>query len=340
VRGTLSAYSQRAVGGNFIDFEIDRDAAARYGLNVGAVQEVIVSAIGGMNVTETVEGLERYPVNVRYPRELRHGLDDLRSVLVPTPTGAQIPIGQLAELKIVKGPPLIQTENARRTVWVFVDIQGIDVGTYVQHARDAVRSHIELPSGYSIIWSGQFEYMQAAAARLRVLVPLTIFLVFLLLYLHFRKVGESLICMIPLPFAAVGGIWLMWILGYNTSVAVWVGFIAVAGLAAETGIVMQVYLDEASARFAREGRLRSRRDLHGAIMEGAVDRVRPKLMTVATTLVGLLPIMIGGEMEIGASVMKRIAAPMVGGLITSTIQTLIVIPAIYSVWRGWRLPKE
>ncbi len=340
VDGTLSAYSQRAVGGNFIDFNIDRDAAARYGLNVGDVQDIILSAIGGMNVTETVEGLERYPVNVRYPRELRDNIDDLRNVLVPTPTGAQVPIEQLADIEIVKGPPLIQTENARRTVWVFVDIQGIDVGTYVKRAQKAVQENIKLPAGYSIIWSGQFEYMQEAARKLRILIPLTVFLVFLLLFFHFKKVNESLICMIPLPFAVVGGIWLMYFLGYNTSVAVWVGFIAVVGLAAETGIVMQVYLDEATERYRKEGRLHNRKDLHKAIMEGAVDRVRPKIMTVATTLIGLLPIMIGGEMEIGASVMKRIAAPMVGGLITSTIQTLIVIPAIYSVWQGGRYPKE
>lgn len=338
--GTLSAYSQRAVGGNFVDFHIDRKATSRYGLNVGDVQEIIMSAIGGMNVTYTVEGLERYPVNVRYPRELRNNLEDLRAVLVPTPGGAQVPIGQLAEIEVVKGPPLIQTENARRTVWVFVDIQGVDVGTYVRNAQQAVREGVDLPSGYSIVWSGQFEYMQAAAARFKLLIPLTVFIVFLLLYMHFKSMAESLVRLLPLPFAVVGGFWLMWILGYNTSVAVWVGFIAVAGLATETGIVMQVYLDEATARYRREGRLRSRDDLHAAIAEGAVDRVRPKMMTVMTTLVGLLPIMIGGEMEIGASVMKRIAAPMVGGLVTSTVETLLVIPVIYSIWKGRGLAKE
>ncbi|MFH1277130.1 MAG: CusA/CzcA family heavy metal efflux RND transporter [Candidatus Eisenbacteria bacterium] len=337
--GTLSAYSQRAVGGNFVDFRIDREATSRYGLNVGDVQDVIMSAIGGMNVTYTVEGLERYPVNVRYPRELRSNLEDLRAVLVPTPGGAQVPIGQLAEIEVVKGPPLIQTENARRTVWVFVDIQGVDIGTYVKNAQRAVREGIDLPPGYSIIWSGQFEYMQAAAARFKILIPLTVFIVFLLLYMHFKSMAECFVRLLPLPFAVVGGFWLMWILGYNTSVAVWVGFIAVAGLATETGIVMQVYLDEATNRYRREGRLRTRDDLHAAIAEGAVDRVRPKMMTVATTLVGLLPIMLGGEMEIGASVMKRIAAPMVGGLVTSTIETLLVIPVIYSIWKGRGLGK-
>ena len=337
--GTLSAYSQRAVGGNFVDFRIDRDAASRYGLNVGDVQEVIMSAIGGMNVTHTVEGLERYPVNVRYPRELRDNLEDLRKVLVPTPGGAQVPIGQLAEIEVVKGPPLIQTENARRTVWVFVDIQGVDIGTYVKNAQRAVREGVDLPAGYSIIWSGQFEYMQAAAARLKLLIPFTIFIVFLLLYMHFKSMAECFVRLLPLPFAVVGGFWLMWILGYNTSVAVWVGFIAVAGLATETGIVMQVYLDEATARYRREGRLNTLDDLHAAIAEGAVDRVRPKMMTVVTTLVGLLPIMLGGEMEIGASVMKRIAAPMVGGLVTSTLETLLVIPVIYSIWKGRKLPR-
>ena len=340
VDGTLSAYSQRAVGGNFIDFDIDRDAASRYGLNVGDVQDIIMSAIGGMNVTETVEGLERYPVNVRYPRELRDNLDALRNVLVPTPMGAQVPIEQLADIRVVKGPPVIQTENARRTVWVFVDITGVDVGTYVRRAQKAVEGSIDLPAGYSIIWSGQFEYMQAAAARLRVVIPITIVIVFLLLYLHFKKMSESLIRLLPLPFAVVGGFWLMWILGYNTSVAVWVGFIAVAGLATETGIVMQVYIDGACARFRKEGRLNSIEDLNQAIMEGAVDRVRPKIMTVMTTLIGLLPIMIGGEMEIGASVMKRIAAPMVGGLVTSTIETLLVIPVIYSIWKGMEFRKK
>jgi len=337
--GTVSAYSMRAVSGRFVDFDIDRDACARYGLNVMDVQEVLMAAVGGMEVTRTVEGLERYGVNVRYPRELRQDLDALRSILVPTPSGAQVPIGQLADIRIVSGPMEILTENARRAVTVFVDIRGIDVGTYVKRAQEAVGAQIALPPGYSIVWSGQYEYMQAAAKRLRLLVPLTLLIVFLLLFLHFRTISEAFIRLLPLPFAVVGGIWLLWLLGYNASVAVWVGFISVAGLAAETGIVMQVYIDEATARYRREGRLRTREDLDEAIAEGAVDRLRPKVMTVATTIVGLLPIMIGMEAEIGSSVMKRIAAPMVGGLITSTVETLLLIPAIYSIWKERTLLK-
>jgi Cu(I)/Ag(I) efflux system membrane protein CusA/SilA len=340
LNGTVSAYAMRATAGKFIDFTIDRDACARYGVSVMDVQDVLAGAVGGMNVTTTVEGLERYGVNVRYPRELRDDIDALRNVLVATRTGAQVPISQLADIRVATGPMEIQTENARRTVWVYVDIRGVDVGTYVEKAKEAVRAHVALPPGYSIVWSGQFEYMQAAAARLRLLIPFTVLLVFLLLFLHFRSIGESLLRLLPLPFAVVGGFWLLWVLGYNTSVAVWIGFIGVAGLAAETGIVMQVYIDEATARYRREGRLRTRDDLHAAIIEGAVDRVRPKLMTVATTIVGLLPIMFGGEMEVGASVMKRIAAPMVGGLVTSTVETLLVIPAIYSIWKGRELLKK
>jgi Cu(I)/Ag(I) efflux system membrane protein CusA/SilA len=329
VPGTASAYSERAVGGNFVDYEIDRDKAARYGLNIADIEEVIMSAVGGENITTTVEGLERYPVNLRYPREMRDDIEALRNILIPTPSGAQIPISQVADIKIKKGAPVIKTENARKTVWVYVDIRGIDVGSYIRTAKEAVQKHIQIPPGYNIIWSGQFEYMVAARRNLNILVPVTLLVIFLLLYFNFKNFTETLIVMGSLPFALVGGIWLLYILGYNTSVAVWVGFIALAGLAAETGVVMLVYLDEAVSRYRKEGKLNSIKALHLAIEEGAVDRVRPKMMTVTTTIVGLLPIMWGTGT--GSEVMRRIAAPMVGGLVTSTVLTLLIIPVIYEM---------
>jgi Cu(I)/Ag(I) efflux system membrane protein CusA/SilA len=291
-----------------------------------------------MNVTYTVEGLERYPVNVRYSRELRDNLPALKRVLIPTPTGAQIPISQVADIAIHKGPAAIKSENARRTAWIYVDLKNIDVGTYVKNAKQIVYDEVKLPAGYSIVWSGQYEYMERAARRLSFVVPLTIVIIFLLLYFHFKNLTESLIVMLSLPFALVGGVWLMFFSGYNMSVAVAVGFIALAGLAAETGVVMLVYLDEAFARFKAQGRMNSWNDLKQAISEGAVERVRPKLMTVATTLIGLLPVMIGSAT--GSQVMKRIAAPMVGGLISSTILTLIIIPAIYALWKRFELRRE
>jgi len=327
---TLSVYSERVVGGNYIDIDIRRRDAARFGLTIADVQEIIMSAIGGMNVTWTVEGLERYPVNVRYPRELRNDIDKLRRVAVPTPMGHTIPLASIADLTVVKGPPAIKSENARRTAWIYVDLKTSDVGGYVREARRAVSSQVTLPEGVSLAWSGQFEYMQRANARLSILVPLTLAIIFVLLYVHFRSVGESLIVMLTLPFALVGGVWLMWIFDYNLSVAVAVGFIALAGLAAETGVVMLVYLDQSYARWRADGRLVSLADLNSIITEGAVDRVRPKLMTVATTTIGLLPIMFGSET--GTRIMKRIAAPMVGGLISSTLLTLLIIPAIYLLW--------
>jgi len=327
---TLSVYSERVVGGNFIDIDIRREDAARFGLTVADIQDIVMSAIGGMNVTWTVEGLERYPVNVRYPRELRNNIDSLRRVAIPTPMGHTVPLASVADIEIVKGPPAIKSENARRTAWIYVDLKTSDVGGFVKHARDLVSSQVSLPEGVSIVWSGQFEYMERANKRLSLLIPLTLALIFLLLYIHFRNVTESLIVMLTLPFALVGGVWLMWAFGFNMSVAVAVGFIALAGLAAETGVVMLVYLDETYERWKREGRLKSLADIEKIIIEGAVDRVRPKLMTVATTTIGLLPIMFGSET--GTRVMKRIAAPMVGGLISSTILTLVIIPAIYLLW--------
>jgi len=335
VPGTASVISERVTGGNYLDFVIDREAAARYGLTVGDVEEIIMSAIGGMNVTTTVEGLERYPVNVRYSRELRDNLTALKRVLVPTPAGVQVPLGQVADLQIKKGPPAIKSENARRTAWLYVDVRDIDVGTYVKMAKRVVDTSVSFPSGYSIVWSGQYEYMQRAQQRLRLVLPVTLLIIFLLLYFNFRNITESLIIMLSLPFALVGGIWLMWLSGYNMSVAVGVGFIALAGVAAETGVVMLLYIDNAYKDRLLHGQMNTKKDLHAAVVHGAVERVRPKLMTVTTTIAGLLPIM--WSSGTGSQVMKRIAAPMVGGLITSTLLTLVVIPAIYYLWKGRRL---
>jgi Cu(I)/Ag(I) efflux system membrane protein CusA/SilA len=305
---------------------------------VGDVQDVIQTAIGGMNVTTTVEGLERYPVNLRYPRELRDNLAALRRVLVPTPIGAQVPLEQLARLELRKGPPQIKSENARLNALVYVDLEGIDVGTYVARASEIVAREVDLPTGYTLSWSGQYEYMESAARRLRAVVPLTIALVFVLLYLNFRRLSDSLIVMLSLPFAAVGGIWLLWLLDYERSVAVYVGFIALLGVAAETGIVMLLFLEEAVTRFRAEGRLRTRGELEAAIFEGAVLRVRPKMMTVVAIMAGLLPIMWGSGT--GSETMRRIAAPMVGGMVSATVLTLIVIPVVFEWVRGRGLPEE
>jgi len=338
VPGTASVISERVTGGNYLDFVIDREASARYGLTVGDIQDVIMTAIGGMNVTTTVEGLERYPINIRYNRELRDNLPALKRVLIPTPTGAHIPLGQLAKFEIKKGPAAIKSENAKRTAWLYVDLRDIDVGTYVKMAKRVVDTTVEFPDGYSIVWSGQYEYMQRAQERLRLVVPFTLMIIFLLLYFNFKNVTESLLIMLSLPFALVGGIWLIWLNGYNMSVAVGVGFIALAGIAAETGVVMLLYIDNAYKERLLHGKMNTRGDLHEAVVHGAVERVRPKLMTVMTTIMGLLPIMWGHGT--GSQVMKRIATPMVGGLITSTILTLVVIPAIYYLWRGRKLKHE
>jgi copper/silver efflux system protein len=337
VPGTLSVFAEKTVGGNYLDFKINRKEASRYGLTVGDVQDVILSAIGGMNVTYTVEGLERYPVNVRYARELRDDITTLRQVLVPTPTGAQIPISQVAAISLRKGPPGIKSENARRTAWVYVDLKDIDVGTYVKEARKVVEERIELPPGYSIVWSGQYEYMERAQKRLQVVVPFTLIIIFLLLYMNFRNVSESLIVMLSLPFALTGGVWLMYLLDYDFSVAVGVGFIALAGVAAETGVVMLVYLDQARKRWIEDGKLNARRDLMDAVLEGAVERVRPIMMTVTSTIAGLLPIMWG--VGAGSDVMHRIAAPMVGGMASAVVLTLIVIPVLYYLLKSHALPK-
>jgi Cu(I)/Ag(I) efflux system membrane protein CusA/SilA len=380
VPGTRSAFAERAVSGYYLDIEIDREAAARHGLNVGDVQTVIAAAIGGMTVTQTVEGRERYGVRIRYPHELRDTPERLADVLVPvshslSAAGARalapsaagvvrasnsggdmgggmgpatpalsmappeapnaklayVPLGQVATIRQVAGPMVVRTEGAVPTSWVYVDVEGRDIGTYVADAKRAVAAQVTVPAGYTVTWSGQFEYMERAKARLAVVVPATLAIILLLLYVNFRSVGETLIVMLSLPFAVCGGLWLTWGLGYQWSVAVAVGVIALAGVAAETGVVMLLYLDQAWNARLTGGRAASMADLTDAVMEGAVDRVRPKLMTVTAIMAGLLPILWGSG--VGSSVMKRIAAPMVGGMISSTLLTLIVIPAIYSLWK-------
>lgn len=326
----LSAYAERAVGGKFIDIDVNRKEAARFGLTISDVQDVIQSAIGGMTVAQTVEGLERYPINLRFPRELRANVEDLGRIPVFTPMGFTVPLGSVTNISISSGPPMIKSENARRTAWIYVDLKTSDVGGFVAQAQKLVEDKIEIPRGTSIIWSGQFEYMQRAKEKLSLAVPLTIMIILILLFLHFRNVTESLMVLFTLPFALVGGIWLIYLSGYNLSVAVAIGFIALAGLAAETSVVMLVYLDHAYAEMKARGES-SLHSLKDAINQGALERLRPKVMTVATTVIGLLPIMFGTET--GTRVMKRVAAPMVGGLLSSIVLTLFIIPAIYFLWK-------
>ncbi len=366
VPGTRSAFAERAVSGYYLDIEIDRAAAARHGLNVGDIQAVIATAVGGMTITQTVEGRERYGVRVRYPQELRDTPERLASVLVAvahgvgsaggaapmagmgpggggpadgtgSARGAYVPLGQVATIRQVAGPMVVRTEDAIPTAWVYVDVTGRDIGGYVADAQRVVSQRVTLPPGYSLVWSGQYEYMQRAAAKLQLVIPVTLAIIFLLLYLNFKSVGEALIVMLSVPFALVGGIWFLWLLGYNWSVAVAIGFIALAGVAAETGVVMLIYLDHAWAARRAAGPP-SLRDLYEAVMEGGAERVRPLMMTVTAIIAGLLPILWGGGA--GASVMKRIAAPMVGGMLSSTILTLLVIPAIYSLWRQREVVPE
>ncbi len=324
---TTSAFADKSVGGNYFDIRIDRKQIARYGLNVADVQDVVMSAMGGMNVTQTIEGLERYPVNLRYPHELRDNLDSLRQTLVATPSGAQVPIGQLASIEVHKGPPMIKSENARPTSWVYVDIKDLDVGTYVTRARQAVDESVKLPNGYSIVWSGQYEYMQAARQRLTVIVPLAGVLILLLLYMATRDWLRVAILVLSLPFGLVGAVWLLYVLDYNLSLAVWVGVIALAGLAVETGLVMLLYLENSFDRFAEEGRMRNTDDLWHAVHEGAVKRIRPKTMTVMTTFIGLVPLLWASGA--GADTMRRLAAPMIGGLATAFLLELLLYPVIF-----------
>jgi Cu(I)/Ag(I) efflux system membrane protein CusA/SilA len=351
VPGTTSAYAERITGGFYLDIEPDRTALARYGLSVGELQDTIGTALGGEMVTTTVEGRERFGVIVRYPRELRGDPDRIaREVLVPAygsgmeagGAPAMVPLGQVAKLSIVKGAPAIRTENALLSAYIYIDIRERDIGSYVADARKAVNEKVKFPPGYYIAWSGQFEYMERAIEKLKLVVPLTLLTIFLLLYLNFRRMTETLIVMLSVPFALVGGVWLMWLLGYNLSVAVAVGFIALAGVAAETGVVMLIYLDHAweaaQRRCAAENRRATGADLYAAVMEGAVERVRPKLMTVVAIMAGLLPIL--WSTGAGSEVMSRIAAPMVGGMISSTILTLAVIPAIYALVKEWGMGRR
>ncbi len=332
VPGTLSVYAERVVGGNYLDFEIDRRRIARYGLTVGDVQDVIQTAIGGQNVSQAIVGLERYPVNLRYSRELRHDVASLERVLVPTPGGAQVPLAQLADFELRKGPSSIKTENGRPNAWVYVDLDGIDVGSYVAAATRAIEERVELPPGYTLTWSGQYEYLERVTARLSLIVPVTLGIIFLLLYVSFRRVGDTLIVIACIPFALVGGVVLLWLLDYDFSAAVAAGFLALAGLTAETGVIMLLFLNQARARLLEEGRLRNRADLWNAIVQGATDRARPLLMTVASDVIGLLPIMWGAGT--GSETMRRIAAPMVGGVLSATFAALIVVPILFALVHG------
>ena len=339
VSGTASAFSERVAGGRYVTVDILREQASRYGLNIDDVQDIVRTAIGGMNVTETVEGLERYPVNLRYPRGLRDSVEKLKALPVVTPAGGQIPLSAVADIRVEGGAPMIKSENARPNGWIFVDIEGVDVGSYVESARQAVSERLKLPPGYSLNWSGQYEYMERAKERLAVVLPITLAIIVLLLFLNFRQLTEVMIILGTLPTALVGGIWLLYLLDYDVSVAVGVGFIALAGVAVEIGVVMLVYLKQALKREQQRaldsGRGLRREDLDRAVREGALMRVRPIMMTVASIVVGLMPIMLGDGT--GSEVMRRIAAPMVGGMISATVLTLALIPAVFLIWQRGRL---
>ncbi|PPE72760.1 CusA/CzcA family heavy metal efflux RND transporter [Solimonas fluminis] len=338
VPGTVSAFSERVSGGRYIEVVPDRLAAARYGMSIADVQRIVSLAIGGENIGETVEGLQRFPINLRYPRALRDSVQDLRDLPLVTMRGETITLGSLATVQITDGPPMIKSENARPNGWIYVDIRGRDLGGYVAEARKAVAEQVQLPPGYSVAWSGQFEYLERATKRLQVVVPFTLAIIFLLLYLTFRSAASAALIMATLPFALVGGFWLIYLLGHHLSVASGVGFIALAGVAAEFGVVMLIYLDNAIGERQERGQMRSQADLREALIEGAVLRVRPKAMTVAVIIAGLLPLFIGAGT--GSEVMQRIAAPMVGGMITAPLLSMIVLPAAYLLLRGRRLPKE
>jgi len=331
VPGVTSALAERLEGGRYVDVTVDRVAAARFGLNITEIQDVVAAAVGGENIGETVEGLARFPISVRYPRELRDSIDAIRMLPIVTDMGAQIPLSAVASVRIVDGPPMLRSENARLSGWVYVDARGRDLVSVVHDLQAAVAREVKLPPGYSVSWSGQFEYLERAKARLAYVVPFTLLVIFVLLYLAFRRIDEALTIMLAVPFALVGGYWLLWLLGYSTSVATAVGFIALAGVAAEFGVVMLIYLRNAwEARLAAGGEP-TEAALRDAIEEGAVLRVRPKAMTVAVIMAGLLPIMLSHGT--GAEVMQRIAAPMVGGMITAPLLSMLVIPAAYLLLR-------
>jgi Cu(I)/Ag(I) efflux system membrane protein CusA/SilA len=343
VPGTSSAYAERSLGGYYLNITPDRAALARYGIMVQDVQDTIATALGGQTVTTTVEGRQRFTVNMRYPRDLRDNPNAIASdILVRMPSGGAVPLGEVAKVELARGPSSIRTENGQLATYIYVDIRDRDLGGYVTDAQHAVQASIQFPPDYYVMWSGQYEYLERAAARLKIVIPTTLLVIFLLLYLNFRSVTETMIVMLSLPFALVGGLWLMWWLGFNLSVAVAVGFIALAGVAAETGVVMLIYLNhalaEARARCSADGRSMGREDLYDAIMIGAVERVRPKMMTVVAIMAGLLPIM--WSTGTGSEIMQRIAVPMIGGMISSTLLTLIVIPAIFGLVKGIGVPGE
>ena len=341
VPGTVSVYSERVAGGRYVTVDIKRREAARFALNIADIQEVVRTALGGMRVAMTVEGLERYPINVRYPRDVRDSLEKLRNLPVVTPSGARIPLAEVADIRIDNGPGLIKTENARLNGWIYIDIEGRDLGSYVQQAQQLVAEKIKLPAGYSISWSGQYEFMVRAVERLTTVVPITLVIIVLLLYMNFRNLIEVAIIMGTLPLALVGGFWLLYLLDYNMSVAVGVGFIALSGVSVEIGVIMLVYLNQALEKHRLAAEKSAQKltvaEVRSAVIDGALLRVRPIMMTVAAIIAGLLPIMFGGGT--GSEVMRRIAAPMVGGMVSATILTLVVIPAVFLLWKSKGLEK-
>ncbi len=338
VEGTRSAIAERSLGGFYLNITPRREALARYELSIMDVQDVIEMAIGGTVISTTIEGRERYPINIRYPRELRLSPALLKRVLIQTPMGYSIPISQVADIELTQGPDMIRSERGQLTGTVYVDVAGRDIGSYVAEAKKLVEEKIKLPQGYSILWSGQYEYMQRVTEKLKYMIPLTLFIIFLLMYLNFGSVGKTLVVMLSIPFALTGSMLGIYLMNYNLSVAVWVGIIALAGVAAETGVVMLVYIDEAYERYKKQGMMRTRQDLSDAIIEGAVQRVRPKMMTVMAVMMGLIPIL--WSHGAGADVMRRIAMPMIGGMVTSTILTLFIIPSIFHIWKSFELPKQ
>jgi Cu(I)/Ag(I) efflux system membrane protein CusA/SilA len=339
VPGAASVFAERTMGGRYLEVVPDRAVAARYGLNMEEVQQLAMTAIGGMNVATSIEGRERYSIHVRYAPELRNDLARLRSVVLPVSDGsAQVPLGELADIRFAEGPPMIKSENGRLNGLVYVDVRGRDIGTFVDEAKELIERELVLPAGYRIEWSGQYEYMQRVRQRLNVVVPVTLMIIFFLLYLNFRSTAESLIVMLSLPFAAVGGVWLIWMLGYEMSVAVAVGFIALAGVAAEIGVVMLVYLDHAYDVLRSEDPEADAVSIRRAVEAGAGLRLRPVMMTVAAITLGLVPIMWGHGT--GSEIMRRIAAPMIGGMMSATVLALLVIPAVYSLWREWQAGRR
>jgi copper/silver efflux system protein len=338
VPGVSSAFAERLSGGRYIDVKIDRDRAARFGLNIDDVQNIVSAAIGGDNIGETVEGLQRFPINLRYPREIRDSVENIRQLPVLTERGAQIRLGDLAAIGISDGPPMLKSENARLSSWVYIDLQGRDLSSAVREMQAAVSRELKLPAGYSISWSGQFEYLERATAKLKIVVPATLLIIFVLLYLTFRRFGDAFLIMATLPFALVGGFWLLFLLGYHMSIAAAVGFIALAGVAAEIGVVMLLYLNQAVSVREKEQRLVRREDLVAAIVEGAALRVRPIAMTVAVIIAGLLPIMFGSGT--GSEVMRRIAAPMIGGMISAPLLSMLVVPAVFLLMQRFQRRKE